>query len=112
MAYNLRMWTLFALLGVYAGTSALGTGIRLGWVSTRGWRWIHHALFAIIWLALAGAVLMGHLTAAAWRWPVLAVAPFLALLPKFKPGSSAHCFTAAGGLVVLVGLIVWAIQTQ
>lgn len=101
------MWTLVVLLGVYAGTSALGTGIRLGWVNTHGWRWVHHALFAAIWLALAGALLWGHLTLAMWRWPVLAVAPFLVLLPRFQPGSSAHCLTAVGGLVVLMGLVVW-----
>jgi hypothetical protein len=105
------MWTLLALLGVYAGTSALGTGIRLGWVNTRGWRWVHHALFALIWLTLAGATLWAFANAAPWRWPLIAVAPFLILLPRFRPGSSAHCLTAAGGLLVVIGVIVLAILT-
>ena len=103
------MWALWTLLGVYAGTSALGTSIRLGWITTHGWRWVHHALFALIWLALAGAAVWGQVSMASWRWPVLAVAPFLVLLPRFKPGSSAHCLTAAGGLLVVIALIIWAI---
>jgi hypothetical protein len=102
------MWTLLVLLGIYAGTSALGTSIRLGWVSTRGWRWIHHALFAGIWLALGGAAIWAFASDAPWKWGLLAVAPFLALLPRFRPGSSAHCLTAAGGLIVLIGVLAWA----
>jgi hypothetical protein len=102
------MWTLLALFCVYAGTSALGTGIRLGWVSTKGWRWVHHALFAGIWLALAVALLWSFTHNDPWRWGLLAVAPFLIFLPRFKPGSTAHCLTAGGGLVVLVGLSGWA----
>ncbi|MFN4293214.1 MAG: hypothetical protein ACK4JD_03695 [Thermoflexales bacterium] len=105
------MWTLLALLGIYAGTSALGASIRLGWVSTRGWRWAHHALFALIWLALGGAAAWGFAFDAPWRWPLFIVAPFLMLLPRFRPGSSAHCWTATGGLVVLAGLVVWAAAT-
>lgn len=97
-----------ALLGVYAGTSMLGTGIRLGWVSTRGWRWVHHALFALIWLALGGAVLWGFVFAAPWRWMLFAVVPFLVFLPRFRPGSAAHCWTATGGLAVLAGIAGWA----
>jgi hypothetical protein len=102
------MWTLVALLGVYAGTSALGVSIRLGWVNTRGWRWVHHGLFALIWLALGGAAVWAFANDASWRWGVLAVIPFLVLLPRFKPGSSAHCLTAAGGLAVLIGTVAWA----
>lgn len=102
------MWTLVTLLGVYAGTSALGVSIRLGWVNTRGWRWVHHALFGLIWLALGGAMLWGFVFGAQWKWAVWAVAPFLVLLPRFKPGSSAHCLTAVGGLMVLTGIVAWA----
>jgi hypothetical protein len=108
VATMLAMWTLWLLFGVYAGTSALGTGIRLGWVSTRGWRWVHHALFALIWLALGGAALWAFTVDASWRWGVLAIAPFLVVLPRFKPGSSAHCFTAVGGLLVVIGTLAWA----
>lgn len=107
--YNpLTMWTLWALLGIYAGTSALGTSIRLGWVNTHGWRWVHHALFGLIWLALGGAAIWAFTFDAPWRWPLLGVVPFLVLLPRFRPGSSAHCWTATGGLVILLGLVAWA----
>lgn len=93
---------LLILLAVYAGTSALGLGIRLGWVSTRRWRWIHHGLFALIWLALGGVLAWA---AATQTWPpatAAASAPFLALLPRFRPGSARHCWTAAGGLAVVI----------
>ncbi len=45
------MEVLLAFFGIYTGTSLLGISIRFGWISTRGWRWIHHALFAGIWQA-------------------------------------------------------------
>ena len=103
---------LLALFCVYAGTSALGTSIRLGWVSTKGWRWVHHTLFAGIWLVLGGALLESFLNKNPWWWGLVAIALFLIFLPRFKPGSSAHCLTAAGGLIVLVGLIGWAAITR
>jgi hypothetical protein len=103
------MWTLLAVFFLYAGTSALGTGIRMGWVNTKGWRWVHHALFAGIWLALGMALLWSFTNSDPWRWGLLAVAPFLVFLPRFKPGSTAHCLTAGGGLVVLIVLTGWAV---
>lgn len=93
---------LLALLAVYAGTSALGVGIRLGWVSTKGWRWIHHSLFALIWLALGGVLVWAAATNTWAAVTSVASAPFLAFLPRFRPGSARHCWTAAGGLVVLI----------
>ncbi len=100
---------LIALLGVYAATSALGTSIWLGWVTTRGWRWVHHALFALIWLALGATALWAFTADAPWRWGLLATSPFLIALPRFKPGSSAHCITAGAGLLVLIGVVAWAL---
>lgn len=100
---------LLAIFFVYAGTSALGVSIRLRWISTAGWRWVHHMLFAGIWLLLAGTLLWSFVQGDPWRWSLIAVVPFMILLPKFKPGSSAHCLTAGGGLIVLLGAIGWAI---
>ena len=103
------MWMLWVLLGVYAGTSALGTSIWLGWVSTRGWRWAHHALYALIWLALAGATWQAFTEHAPWRWGLIGVAPFLVLLPRFRPGSPAHCWTATGGLFIVLSTAIWSL---
>lgn len=102
------MWTLLAFFCVYAGTSALGLSLQRGWVSTKGWRWIHHALFAIIWLTLGVALLWSFTHNEPWRWGLIAIAPFLILLPRFIPGSPKHCLTAAGGLAVATGVIGWA----
>lgn len=102
------MWTLWALLGVYVGTSALGTGIRLRMVDTSGFRWLHHALFGLIWLTLAASIYWSFTIALPARWLLLALVPGMALLPRFRPGSASHCLTAVAGLVVLVGVIGWA----
>jgi hypothetical protein len=106
MASSMEM--LLALFCVYTGTSLLGISIRFGWVNTRGWRWVHHALFAGLWLVLGGALLWSFIQGEPWRWSLIAIAPFLILLPKFKPGSSAHCLTAGGGWAVLLGTMGWA----
>jgi hypothetical protein len=105
------MGWLWLLVMAYAGTSMLGTSIRLGWVSTRGWHWVHHALFALLWVCVAVASFWSYANAVPWRWGVIATAPFLAFLPRFRPGSSKHCLTAAAGLIVLVATLIWAIIT-
>jgi hypothetical protein len=102
------MWPLIILLGIYVGTSALGTGLRYRLISTHGFRWVHHALFGLIWLALVTAVAYGFYYGAPWRWLVLLIAPLMAVLPKFRPGSATHCLTAAAGLVILAAAVVWA----
>jgi hypothetical protein len=63
-------------------------------------------------LALGGAALWGFTHDALWRWPVLAVAPFLVLLPRFRPGSAAHCLTAGAGLFVLLGVTALALLAE
>ena len=103
------MWTLWVLLGVYAGTSALGTGIRLRLIDTSGFRWVHHALFGLIWLTLAASIFWSFSTALPGRWLLLILVPCMALLPRFRAGSASHCLAAVGGLVVLIGIIVWAL---
>jgi hypothetical protein len=102
------MWTLLVLLGVYAGTSALGTGLRFKLIDTSGFRWVHHALFGLIWLALAIAIAYGFNYSTPWRWLVILIAPLMAVLPRFRTGSASHCLTAAAGLVFLVVAIAWA----
>ena len=102
------MWTLLILLGVYAGTSALGTGLRFRVIDTSGFRWVHHALFGLIWLTLAIAIAYGFNYGLPWRWLIILIAPLMAVLPKFRTGSASHCLTAAGGLVILFGAIGWA----
>ena len=102
------MWTLLALLGVYAGTSALGTGLHYRLIDTSGYRWVHHALFGLIWLTLAISIAYGFNYGLPWRWLVVLIAPLMAVLPRFRTGSASHCLTAVGGLVLLIGAIVWA----
>ncbi|MCS7088029.1 MAG: hypothetical protein NZL91_04975 [Thermoflexales bacterium] len=103
------MGLLLLTVGVYAATSMLGTSIRLGWVSTRGWRWVHHALFASIWLALGVTLLWAFNAQVAWRWGLLGAVPFLVFLPRFRAGSSAHCWTATAGFLPLVATLAWAL---
>lgn len=103
------MALLLLTTGVYAATSMLGTSIRLGWVRTHRWRWAHHALFALIWLTLGMTLLWAFQAQVAWRWSLLGAAPFLVALPRFRAGSSAHCWTATLGFVPLGITWAWAL---
>ncbi|MCG8349492.1 MAG: hypothetical protein MI924_17135 [Chloroflexales bacterium] len=91
---------------IYCATFMLGLGIKLRWWHTRRFRWMHHALFAGIWVSLGATTLVARLNAArAWFAP-LGVLLWMAPLPCFRPGGRMHQFLAAGGLATFVASIL------
>jgi uncharacterized membrane protein len=91
---------------IYGTTYMLGLGIALKWWNTRTIHWLHHTLFAAIWVSTIATALAGWYTQArAWAAP-LAVLLWMAPLPLFRAGGRMHHVLANGGLVTLIASLV------
>jgi hypothetical protein len=90
----------------YIGTAALGTSAQLGWVNTRPFRWLHHVLFALVWVTLGGSLISSW--GRGWFWVLIPVAVCMAVLPMFKAGTRRHCTLATIGLGCYGVAILWA----
>lgn len=94
---SLRLTTIIT----YCTTFTLGLGIKRGWWHTRGFQWLHHSLFAAIWVSTLTTVVAGWANGIrAWFAP-LAVLLWMAPLPAFRAGSRMHEALATGGLLTL-----------
>jgi hypothetical protein len=105
---TITAWSVLGLL-TYLVTAALGTSAQLGWVNTRPFRWLHHALFAAVWLTLAAAAWAARFGPALFA--LAAVMGCMALLPRFRPGTRAHCGLATlglGGYIIALVLVASA----
>jgi hypothetical protein len=91
----LALWIGFAL---YVANLALGVGVQFRWVSTKGFHWVHHALYGVVFLAAGAATLTAILAGSRW-WAFLPTLLALGLLPRFRGGSMPHRNLALLGLV-------------
>jgi hypothetical protein len=97
------IWLRLTMLVVYCTTFLLGVGIKLRWWHTRTFNWLHHALFAGIWLSVLSTALVGwHRGVRRWFAP-LGVLLWMAPLPRFRAGGRMHQILAVGGLITLLG---------
>src|SRR5688572_8571123 len=103
------IWLLIGLT-TYIATAALGTAAQLRLVNTRPIRWAHHALFGAVWLTLGLLVVMAW--GAAWLVAVIPIVMSMAILPRFRAGTRAHCTCAMLGLASYGVMLVWAIVVR
>ena len=95
----------FAILIFYAATVlfllnfALGLLVQFRIVDTKPFRWLHHALFFVVFVAAAAAALAGFLSEAPYRWALLPVLVLFAVLPYIRAGTAGHAALACGALI-------------
>jgi hypothetical protein len=100
------IWLIIGII-TYIGTAALGTSAQLGLVNTRPFRWLHHALFAAVWLTLLLIVVMAW--GQSWLLALLPAFAAMIVLPRFKAGTRPHCTCALVGMGSYAVTIVWAL---
>lgn len=93
--------------GTYMVTAALGTSAQLGLVNTRPFRWLHHVLFAAIWLTIA--IVLWTARGQPRFWIIGLVALCMGLLPRFKAGTRPHCAVAVIGFACYACALLWAV---
>ena len=96
--------------GSFLASCAMGLGVALGWFSTAGFRWIHHALFAVTrgLAAVAASSLLWSASPAGWF--LLPAAVPLAALPAVGSSSIARhaaLATAAAPFFLVSVLVAW-----
>ena len=78
---------------------ALGLLVQFRIVDTKPFRWIHHALFFVVFVSAAAAALVGFLSGAPYRWALLPVLALFVVLPRVRAGTVGHAALACGALV-------------
>ena len=77
---------------------ALGLLVQFRIVDTKPFRWIHHALFFLVFVSAVAATLVGFVFGVPYRWPLLAVLVLFAVLPYVRAGTKGHAALACCAL--------------
>jgi len=96
--------------GSFLANCALGLGVALRWIGTSGFRWVHHALFAVtcVLAAVAASSLLWSASPAGWF--LLPAAVPLAALPAVGSSSISRHATlamAAAPFFLVSVLVAW-----
>ena len=83
----------------FAANMALGIAVRLRVVSTKEFRWVHHALFFVVVAGAVAAAALGLRDHEAFVWGLAPALGIFALLPRLAGGSARH--TAAAVVAAL-----------
>ena len=76
----------------------LGLLVQFRVVDTRPFRWLHHALFFVVFGSAAASTLAGFLQEAPYRWFLLPVLTLFVVLPYVQAGTPGHAALACGAL--------------
>lgn len=81
--------------------------VQFGVVNTKPFRWLHHALFFLVFLSAALAVGYGFWQGAAYRWALLPVLVLFTILPQVRAGTPGHAALASAALIFYATGFVW-----
>ena len=85
----------------------LGILVQFRVVDSRPFRWLHHALFFVVFASAAVAAGVGFLQDAPYRWVLLPVLALFAVLPRVRAGTPGHAALASGALILYAVGCVW-----
>lgn len=89
----------YTATALFLANFALGVLVQFGVVDTKPFRWLHHALFFVVFAAAALAVLVGFLQGAPYRWSLLPVLLLFVVLPRVRAGTAGHAGLAGLALI-------------
>ncbi len=92
---------------LFVANFALGMLVQFGFVDTKPFRWLHHALFFAVFASAALAVGVGFLQGAPYRWALLPVLALFVLLPRVRAGTPGHAALAAAAMILYATGFVW-----
>ncbi len=85
-------------LGLYLANLALGVAVHLRFVNLHKMRWVHHALYFVVFVGAILAIVGLMITRSKW-WMLTLTIGALAVLPRYKGGTRPHMILALLGLV-------------
>ena len=102
-----RALIFYIAMVLFLANFALGVLVQLRIVDTKPFRWLHHALFFVVFACAAVAAGVGFLQGAPYRWVLLPVLALFALLPRVRAGTPGHAALAGGAMILYVTGFVW-----
>lgn len=89
----------FYLAGVvFSATFLLGVFVQFGWVRTRAFRWVHHALFFVVVATAFSAVIVGVAQGRRYGFALIPALLIYLVLPRIRAGTTGHALLAFGAL--------------
>lgn len=89
----------YAAATLFLANFALGLLVQFGFVDTKPFRWLHHALFFAVFASAALAVLQGFVSGAPYRWTLVPVLALFCVLPRVRAGTAGHAALATSALL-------------
>ncbi len=84
---------------LFVANFALGVLVQFGFVDTKPFRWLHHALFFAVFASAGLAVGVGFLQGAPYRWALLPVLALYLVLPRVRAGTPGHAALASLAMI-------------
>jgi hypothetical protein len=96
----MKLETLLLSIGLsfYLANLLLGVTVQFRWVSLHKIRWVHHALYFVVFVTALLALLGLMLEGSKW-WKLTLTIGALSVLPRYKGGTRQHMVLALLGLV-------------
>lgn len=91
-------------------TFALGLLVQFRLVDTKPFRWLHHALFFLVFVSAVAAVLVGFVFSAPYRWALVPVLAVFVFLPRVRAGTPGHAALACTALVFYSVGLYWTLS--
>jgi hypothetical protein len=82
---------------VYGLNLLLGIAVQFRWISTRRRRWVHHALYAVVFALALAAAALAWAGERAERWPLLGVILILSVFPLARGRTCPHALLGLAG---------------
>jgi len=84
---------------LFAANFLLGVLVQLGFVDTKPFRWLHHALFFAVFVSAALAAAAGFWLGAPYAYALLPVLLLYLILPRVRAGTPGHAALATAAMV-------------
>jgi hypothetical protein len=95
---SLAISTFYIAATLFLLNFTLGLLVQFRVVDTNPFRWLHHALFFVVFVSATAGTLAGFLSGAPYRWFLLPVFILFVILPYVRAGTPGHAALACGAL--------------
>jgi hypothetical protein len=90
----------YVAAALFLANFVLGVAVQTGFVDTKPFRWLHHALFFLVFVSASTTTLAGFVFGAPYRWTLLPALLLFAVLPYVRAGTLGHAVLACCALVL------------
>ena len=98
----------YVATSLFLANFVLGILVQFGIVDTKPFRWLHHALFFLVFVSAALAAAAGFWQGEPYGWALLPVLALYAVLPRVRAGTAGHAALACGAMLFYAAGLVFS----